>query len=118
MIDLFKPLSGAMDEVFKDGFDDRNRRAQVVEALMVWLANEARKKEVDDIPQRIENMRKRTEQMVEKMTVVIKDGKMVVTVTGSAESTWRAFRLGTDWFDGDEHALERVLSGLMNDTSI
>ena len=115
MIDIFKPISGAMEEIFEQEFDERKKRDQIVEQLMVWLTGEARKKEIPDLDKRIEDMRKRTKDMVEDMKVVIEDGKLVVKVAGSAEQTWRLYRLGSSWFEPDKYAIERILAGLLDE---
>jgi len=115
MIDLFKPIAGALDEIFEQQFDDRKKRDQIVERLMVWLTGEARKKEVPDLEKRIKDMRERTKAMVEDMKVVIEDGKLVVKVAGSSEQTWRMYRLGSNWFEPDKKAVERILAGLLDE---
>jgi len=115
MIDIFKPISGTMEEIFDQEFEDRKKREQIVERLMVWLTGEARKKEVPDLEKRLEDMRRRTKAMVEDMKVVIENGKLVVKVAGSAEQTWRLYRLGSNWFEPDKKAVERVLAGLLDE---
>jgi hypothetical protein len=115
MIDLFKPIADTAEEIFQKRLDERLRRAQIVEKLIVWLTGEARKKDVPDLPKRIDVMRKRTEAMVEDMKITFEKGKLVVKVTGSAEETWRMYRLGSNWFEPDKDAVERILAGLFDE---
>jgi len=115
MFDLFKPIADVAQEIFQEKVDDRQKRAQVAEKLMVWLAGEARKKPVADLPKRLESMRKKTEKMVEDMKITFEHGKLVVKVAGSSEDTWRMYRLGSDWFEPDKDAVERVLAGLFDE---
>jgi DNA-binding protein YbaB len=115
MIDLFKPISDATKEIFQKKLDDRHKRDLAASRMIVWLTNEARKKEVPDLPKRLEDMQKRTKAMMEDMEIVIEEGKLVVKVAGSAEDTWRMYRLGSSWFEPDKDAIERILAGLFDE---
>lgn len=118
MFDMFKLIADASTEIFQEKLDDRAKKAQVAEKLMIWLTNDARKKpDIPDLPKRLDDMRKKTTKMVEDMEIKFDGGKLVVKVTGSSENTWRMYRLGSDWFEPDEDAVERVLSGLFTETS-
>ena len=116
MIDLFEPIAEDMGKIFEREFDDRKKRSQIVERLMLWLTADARKKEVPDLDKRLKEMQKRTEAMVEDMEIVIEDGKLVVKVAGSSEDVWRMYRLGSNWFEPDKNAVERILAGLLDDS--
>jgi hypothetical protein len=115
MIDLFKPISDATQEIFQKKIDDRNKRALAAYKMIIWLAGDARKKDVPDLPKRLEDMRKKTEAMMQEMKITIEDGKLVVKVAGSAEDTWRMYRLGSSWFEPDKDAIERILAGLFDE---
>lgn len=116
MIDLFKEaLQPAVENEFARGFDQRERRAQVANALYTWLVNDARKKQVPDLAQRLEKMRKRIDVMVEDMEIKFVNNKPVVKVAGSSEDTLKALRLGTDWFVGTDDVVELVVTGLFDE---
>lgn len=115
MIDFMEPVTAALKEIMDQEFDDKDKRKRIAQNLMIWLTNEARKKPVSDLAERLEIMRKNVERMVEDMAIEIEDGKLVVKVSGSAEDTWRAFRIGTDWFEPDKFALERIFAGLFDE---
>lgn len=102
----------ALNEDFKQRLRDDEQKGRVVEALYTWLINVARKKQVPDMDARCEAMKKEFEALVEVLEVKIEKGKWVVKAAGSAESTMKKLRLGTDWFDGSPDVLEVVLTGL------
>lgn len=117
MIDLFRPVSTAVTDTLNVNFEERQRRSNVVDSLMLWLIGKAKKKNVPDLSERLEEMRKRTKKMVEDMEIAFDKSKLVIKVAGSSERTWQMYRLGTDWFEPDEKAVEHVLAGLLDDSA-
>ncbi len=116
MIDLFKEaIKPAVENEFARGFDQRERRAQVSNALYTWLVNKARKRQVPDLADRLEKMRVRIDRMVEHMEIKFVNNKPVVKVAGSSEDTLKALRLGTDWFVGTDDVVELVVTGLFDE---
>lgn len=104
----------ALEADFEQRFRDEAQRAKIASALYTWLANVARKKPLPDLDQRLKDFKVEIDRAVENMEVRIVDGKWVVKVAGSAESTLKKLRLGTDWFVGTDDVLELVLTGLFD----
>jgi hypothetical protein len=114
-LDPFAAWKAGVEGIFQTQLDDRERRQAVVRSLMRWLSEEARKKPVPDLAQRLERMEGRIKKMVENMTIEVKDDKLAVKTAGSDEDTWRMFRLGTDWFESNPDLMETVLCGLFRE---
>ena len=114
-VDIFPLIKDTVDNVFKQRLQDREQRAKVVTALMLWLTVKARKKDVPDLDERLKRIEARVKKMVDNMVIEIKDDKPVVKVSGSDEDAWKMFRLGTGWFEPNPDLIETVLSGLFNE---
>jgi phosphoglucomutase len=116
MIDLHTPLREVMEGAFQKRIDEKENRLRAARQLFLWLSKEARKKPVPDLADRLEAMRKRTDEMVEGMKITFERGKLVVKVVGSAEDTLKMYRLGTSWFEPDPDVTEQILLGLFEQT--
>ena len=113
--DIFPTILEGVHNVFQQRLDDREQRKKVAEALMSWLADTARKKDVPDLDVKLAGMQQRVNKLVENMTIEIEKDKPVVKAAGSDEDTWKMFRLGTSWFEPNPDLIETVLSGLFNE---
>ena len=89
---------------------DRHRWA--VQALQTHFAT-VRKKQVPDLADRIETMNQQIETMVQKATLDLEHGRLVVRLSGPSEGTWKALLYGSDWFVPSPLLLETMLAGLM-----
>lgn len=78
--------------------DDTVRR-RIATRLSTWLAIEAKKANVDNLPQRIEKWTLRIERLAENMEIEFLGEDLVVMVSGEDEATLRSLRRGTDWFE-------------------
>ena len=80
--------------------------------IMNWLRDEAQKKPVPDLADRMKKMQAEVENMCEKMRFKYEGGKLVVKVDGLAEQTFKKLRLGTDWFEPDTDVMVQIMAGL------
>lgn len=87
-------------------------RKLIADGLKNWLANDARKRPVDDLLQRIAEFGKRIDSMVADMDIQIVDNKPVVKAVGSGSDTLRALERGTSWFDPCSDVVSVVISSL------
>jgi hypothetical protein len=73
-------------------------QAAVVEQLSHWLEG-ARKKALPDLPERLNQMRKRFEVLARSARAEFTDNGPVIIATGDAERTLRLLEHGSDWFE-------------------
>lgn len=116
-VDLYAPVADTLQAVMKDRFDDPLLRARAGRSLMNWLRNEAKTKPVENLAQRFDRMERAVAKMVENMKIEFAEGKVVIKVNGSDEDTLKAFRLGTSWFEPNPDLVERILTGLFDESS-
>lgn len=111
-----KALLEDIDEVTQAAFDEAlaSSRSKITEALFGWLSFTARKKSVDDLPFRLEQMRKRIEVLAENLELTMEAGKAVVKVTGDGASTLRMLERGTDWFDPAGDVTEMIVGAVLD----
>ena len=95
---LTKELEDQFESVFSESVTD-SARQHVSEALFAWLSFIARKKASANLPQQIEEMRKRFVVLANSFELHYVRGKLVVKASGEAENTLRMLERGTDWFD-------------------
>jgi hypothetical protein len=62
-----------------------------------WL-DRSHKRTIDNVDQRLIEMRKRIQSMCTRLELVAEDGRVVVKASGDAETVLRMLELGTDWF--------------------
>ncbi len=91
-------LENQFDSVFSKAVNDVARK-NVAEALFDWLLRVAHKKNSADLPQKLEQMRKRFDELANSFELHYQLGKLVVRTSGEAETTLRMLERGTDWFD-------------------
>lgn len=89
-------------------------RKKMTDAVMDWLKGPARKKNIPDLQERLQNMGSRVENMMKSIRFAVRDKEIVVIADGSGEDTLRAFANGTDWFEPCDDIVSIMISALRN----
>lgn len=113
MKELLELWNKQCDDTFEELRKDRQERCATL--LIAWITDNATKRPIPDLPQRIEQFSKDIRKMCDAMRIKMEKGTAVVKVNGSAEQTFKKLRLGTDWFlpCGDE--LETIIMAGLDD---
>ena len=96
---------------------ERGGRDRVKEALENWLVFTARKRQLPDLPKRLEGFRKRIGLLADNLTIEIGPEGYVVKAVGDAESTLRQLKRGTDWFDPAQNVIEMIVGAIFEQRS-
>lgn len=110
MIDLKKICKKEMDDALERMRKERHQRCGTI--IVQWLTERARKKNVQDLPARIDKFSKDVYRMCEAMRIEYEKGAFVVKVNGSAEQTFKLLRLGSDWFEPNVDVVTQIMAGL------
>ena len=117
IIDVYAPVADALHDAMKLKFEDRRQRVKVVESLTHWLRVKAKKRPVPDIEKRLDIWSERIRLMVENMKIDFSEGKLVIKVTESDESTLKALQFGSGWFEPNNDLMETIWVGLFETSS-
>lgn len=110
MIDFNKLLEETLDVAYASLTPKARRK--VADAIYTWLATEARKKPVPDLPQRLNKAQDAIIRMCEQMKLNFHKGQVVITVEGSGEQIYKSLVYGSDWFEGHKDITSLVVSSL------
>jgi len=116
MTDLETEVGDWMEQSIVQALDDGGRD-RVNQMLYNWLAFTARKKPLPDLPQRLEDFRKRIRVLADNLVLVMGQNGCVVKATGDAETTLKALERGTDWFDPVAGLTEMVAGAIFEQRS-
>lgn len=115
-MDLHKTLQSAIESTVAASVTGNRTKqeiaARVESSLSDYFVNDTRKKPLEDIEIRVEAMLKRIHDLSENIEIKLVNNKLVVKAEGRNEETLRMLRLGTNWFDGNQYAVETILRGL------
>jgi len=106
-------LSGQFDKIFRQAVTDEARK-KVAETLFAWLSFGARKRASAELPQQLEEMRKRFDVLAANFELRYINGKLVVKANGEAETTLRMLNRGTDWFDPAEDVTGLIAGAVLD----
>lgn len=96
--DLKTEVQKVLDDSFDGQLTEANRE-RIADTLTNWLYNEARKKRLADLPERLEQFRKRIVVLANELALTVEDNELVVKASGDARMTLLMLERGTDWFD-------------------
>ena len=113
MRELLEIWNQHCDDTFEELRKENKERCATL--LIAWITDNATKRPIPDLPQRIEAFSKDIRRMCDEMRIKMQKGAIVVKVNGSAEQTFKKLRLGTNWFlpCGDE--LETIIMAGLDD---
>jgi predicted nuclease with TOPRIM domain len=114
-MDFLKQAFGGLEGLFVDSLNKgltTKQRSEIAERIKRWLSEEARKKPLKNLPDRISAMNKRFEELADELEISMESGELVVKAAGKASETLRALNNGMDWFDPCESVEGLVISAL------
>ncbi len=92
-------LQSAVEGLNKRLAESDRERLSVM--LYTWLATEAKKKPLADLPVRLEKMKDRIDNFSKTVELTFdEDLSFTINAEGDAETTLLYLMRGTDWFDG------------------
>lgn len=86
---------------------------RVSSALVRWLTEDARKKDVPDLADRLANMSARIEKLSRELVIKL-DGKVHVSADGDAHVTLVLLDRGSDWFEGHQDVALEIAKAVFN----
>lgn len=116
MIEFRQEIAAALELEFRKLLDKdlKAGRQRAAQALVFWLINDARKRTVPDLEQRLADLRDRIYIMADEMHLEFKEGKLVVAAVGSSQDVLQMLRRGTAWFEGTDEVENLILTGILD----
>ncbi len=98
--ELSKATWGQLSYVYQKLEEPTAKR--VSSALVSWLSNTAKKKDVPDLAERLTDWASRIEKMSRELVIKLDGEKVHVFAEGDAHTTLVLLDRGSDWFEGHQ----------------
>lgn len=105
-------LNGALAEI------PQENRMACADMLYTWLAHTATKRPSADLPQKMEEARKRFVLLSDRVNLAFDGNRVLLKADGEANEILRQLRRGTAWFTPFTNVDEALISALLGTKAI